>query len=235
MAIFKKVIDVYCDAKAENGFDAKEVEKKRKSYKEKPALLRSLFFTVEKIYKYRDEGIQYETKSVRDEDGIRQKIDSLIEKTEFDKWVENLYAGLVKGTGIANGKEYLTASGNRRTFRQTHYDVTPENIVKSMKSQVKDDKTAASFLGIKTLRAAASESFNSVDEMHKKSDHLKLLDKQEYMQRENRLNERLFAAINSIAEKTNSSTFFSTDNIGEIIQEAASKKNFTEKNAEKYF
>lgn len=90
------------------------------------------------------------------------------------------------GTGVHNGKEYLTPSGNRRSFKQTHYEVTPENIVKSMLSQGDGDaKNVVGFMGIKTIRAAASGELKSISDMHKAEGKIQNLTEAEFSEKQN--------------------------------------------------
>lgn len=166
-------------------------------------------------YEYMQNGPQYETQSIRDEAGINEEINAQINQEDYENWLYQLYDGLILDEGVPNGKEYLTPSGNRRSFKQLHYSITPENIV--------------GFMGVKTLRAAATENMNSIDEIHQNSDRLQNFSVDEYTAREDELNKRLYDVIQSIVEKTGSSNVMATDHVGEIIQEAAGKKSFSEK------
>ena len=140
------------------------------------------------------------------------------------------------GTGVYNGKEYLTPSGNRRSFKQTHYEVTPENIVKSMLSQGDGDaKNVVGFMGIKTIRAAASGELKSISDMHKAEGKIQNLTEAEFSEKQDALNNRLMDVIQNIIERTGYSGYSGIDAIGNLIEEAAGKKNFSEKSVRKVF
>ena len=66
-----------------------------------------------------------------------------------------------------NGVDPYTESGSRRSFKQTHYDVTLENIVKAMQIQSDGDmKNVSGFVGTKSLRASLAKTFGSIADMH---------------------------------------------------------------------
>ena len=104
---------------------------------------------LKKAFNYQENGVHYTKETIRDEAGINEEINSKVDEAGYKEWLTNLYDGLVGEQGVPNGKEHLTPSGNRRTFKQLHYEVTPENIVKSMLSQGEDGKNIMGFVGEK--------------------------------------------------------------------------------------
>lgn len=229
-----KIADAWADARLEMGDDPKVVEKAREKYKNGP--IRLLLFGIGKAYDFQENGIQYTTETERDTAGINKEINEQVDESGYESWIKNLYKGVIKGKGVYNGKEYYTPSGNRRTFKQTHYNVTAENIVKSMLSQGEGDQVNTDgFHGIKTLRAAASGELKSIDEMHSKEGKIQNLTDEEFAARQDILNDRLMNVINNIIERTGSTSYTAIDNVGSLIQEAAGKKNFSEKTVRKVF
>lgn len=229
-----KIADAWADARLEMGDDPKVVEKAREKYKNGP--IRLLLFGIGKAYDFQENGIQYTTETERDTAGINKEINEQVDESGYESRIKNLYKGVIKGKGVYNGKEYYTPSGNRRTFKQTHYNVTAENIVKSMLSQGEGDQVNTDgFHGIKTLRAAASGELKSIDEMHSKEGKIQNLTDEEFAARQDILNDRLMNVINNIIERTGSTSYTAIDNVGSLIQEAAGKKNFSEKTVRKVF
>lgn len=229
-----KIADAWADARLEKGDDPKVVEKAREKYKNGP--IRLLLFGIGKAYDFKKNGIQNTTEMERDTAGINKEINEQVDESGYESWIKDLYKGVVKGKGVYNGKEYYTPSGNRRTFKQTHYDVTAENIVKSMLTQGDGDQVNTSgFYGIKTIRAAASGELKSIDEMHSKEGKIQHINVEEFDAKQKVLNDRLLNVIYSITTETGSTSYTATDNVGTIIQEAAGKKNFSEKTVRKVF
>ncbi|SCH33768.1 Uncharacterised protein [uncultured Clostridium sp.] len=229
-----KIADAWADARLERGDDPKVVEKAREKYKNGP--IRLLLFGIGKAYDFKKNGIQNTTEMERDTAGINKEINEQVDESGYESWIKDLYKGVVKGKGVYNGKEYYTPSGNRRTFKQTHYDVTAENIVKSMLTQGDGDQVNTSgFYGIKTIRAAASGELKSIDEMHSKEGKIQHINVEEFDAKQKVLNDRLLNVIYSITTETGSTSYTATDNVGTIIQEAAGKKNFSEKTVRKVF
>ena len=80
----------------------------------------------------------------------------------YRRWVEDVFDGLIKDSGIPNGKELFTPSGNRRSFKQTHEAATLDNIVKQMR---KENETGVGTLGSINLRGAGTKTYSTVEEM----------------------------------------------------------------------
>lgn len=226
----EQIIDAWCDAEASSGAFKGLAEKRKAGYRKNEMRLHNLLMKVSDAVKFQNGGVQYKTETVRDEAGIRQEINSRIDEKGYEKWIRKLYGGLIVGSGVYNGKDYYTASGNRRSFKQLHYEVTPENIVKSMLAQGDgDEKNVVGFMGIKTLRAAASGELSSIAEMHKAESRIQNLTEAELQSYQDALNNRLTSAIEEIARNSGEPDYGDFDAIGNIIEEAAKKKRFSEK------
>ena len=94
-----------------------------------------------------------------DLDATRKAIREKVDKADYDRWLDELFKGVVKNEGIYNGKDYYTSSGNRRSFSATHYEITLENIVKAMKRG--DQKGTNTFFGGQAIWGVASKDYNS--------------------------------------------------------------------------
>ena len=124
-----ELLNIFAQAKIENGVDPEKAYKYALGCMKQAFRFANVMDKFKAAFDYQQNGVHYNTETVRDEAGIRNVIESQIYEKEYESWIRNLYDGLVVGTGVHNGKEYLTPSGNRRSFKQTHYEVTPENIV----------------------------------------------------------------------------------------------------------
>jgi hypothetical protein len=185
---------------------------------------------------YMDKGVQYTTRTVRDEDAVHKEIDSHIDAAGLNKWLEGLFSGMVKGTGIYNGRDYFTSSGNRRSFAQTHYSVTPENIVRAMVSrQQGEGKSAAVTPGIKGIIAAGSKEYHSVEDIHKDESRIQNLTKEEMNEAVHGLDQRLEALERKIQDQSSYKSYSSIDTIHEAIAEASEKKRVTDATIQKAF
>lgn len=93
-------------------------------------------------------------------------------------WVQPQLNGLLGERGIYNGKDTVTDSG-RRSFAQTHWDYTAENIVKAMNMAA--DK-GANMYGVtpETLAATATREYRNVDEMHADEARLRTVSEEEH-------------------------------------------------------
>lgn len=189
----------------------------------------NIFRAVSEYLGNKDASATYE--SVIDESATRKRIDETIDREAFEKWVRNLYSGIVANTGVYNNKPLFTDIGNRRTFKQTHLPVTLENIVKAMASQNNGStKNVSGFNGIKTLRAGTAERFKSVDAMHASEGRLQNLSPEEFDEVTNNLQSRLYEIIKEIdaenGEQGNSNSFIRFDTIGNVITEISESGKF---------
>lgn len=155
--------------------------------------------------------------NVLDYSAISKEINSRIDSAKYEKWVKETFDGIVKNEGIYNGKDYFTPSGNRKSFAQTHFPVTADNIVKAMIAQNDDVRNVSGFNGIKSIRAMAVEEFKSIKSIKQAKNKLKNIDSIEYEAMNEKLSKRLYGVIESILESSNRSSgnsYVDMDNIG---------------------
>ena len=162
--------------------------------------------------------------TVTDVNATRKAVDEALDTEGFEAWTRNLFAGIVKDSGIYNNKDIFTPSGNRRSFKQTHLPVTLENIVKAMATQNGgNSKNVSGFNGIKTLRAATAETFKSVADMHNRKDRLQHLTQEQADalndEMHNRLSEIIETIDNEGKRSGESNPYIRYDTIGETLTE----------------
>lgn len=172
--------------------------------------------------KFKETGIQYKERIVRDEEATRDEIRKKLDKDGFKSWLEDLFSGIITGSGIRNNVDPYTPSGNRRSFAATHYSVTPENIVRAMiESRDGKSKAVTTPPGIRGIIAAGSSEFSSIDEIHKDERRLQPKDEDVNIDElENRLQE--------VEQKiSDQGSYKDIDAIEDAITEAAGKKRVT--------
>lgn len=99
---------------------------------------------------------------VKDYQATRQAMEDRIDRSSFDAWITGKLAGSFGQQGIYNGKDRFTRSGNRKIFKQTHYDYTVENVVRAMLQEAESAIPATNASG---LKAAASTRYGSIEEI----------------------------------------------------------------------
>lgn len=175
-----------------------------------------------------------------DGEATKNAIRKAVDKGAYEEWLNKLFKGIEKSTGVYNNKDLYTPSGNRRTFKQTHYPVTLENIVKSMAGQNNGDtKNVSGFYGIKSLRAGTAERFKSIAAMHDKEGRLQHLSEEQAAAINDSLSNRLDDIINKILRTKPHSQydndFIMMDSIGNILVEVGDSGKYTVDNIEKIF
>ena len=162
-----------------------------------------------------------------DTDAQRKAIRAAVNKTEYKAWLENLYSGAVKNSGVYNNKDVYTSSGNMRSFKALHFPATLDGIVSAMASQNKGStKNVSGFHGVKTLRAGTAERFGSIEDMHKLEGRLSHLTEEEAEEIHSALSERLSTQMNEIYNLIphSGNDYIGLDALGEIYMEAAELK-----------
>lgn len=161
-----------------------------------------------------------EVKTVTDYEAMQKTIEERIDPAEYETWLRKNISGLMKGSGIPNGKELFTKSGERKSFSQTHLPLTAKNVVKAMLSQ--GTKNTSGFTaGVKSLRAAVSEEFKSIEDIKKNSN--RLVTTEEYQAAQDELSLRLEKVMKEIQnqKKSQSNEFIDFDTLGNVIIEAS--------------
>lgn len=174
-------------------------------------------------------------KSEVDTEATNNAIKEAVNQEDYLKWLHSLFDGGEKKSGVPNGKEPYTRNGNQRPFSATHYPVTLDNIVLSMKSQGDGNtKNATSvFVGSKTIRAESAAEYSSLDEIRADKGRLAHRTPEEAKAAWDEFDNRLSAIINRImdAESGIDNRFIEQGRIGSVLAEAS--RNNTEANIKK--
>ena len=140
-------------------------------------------------------------------------------------WVQPQLEGLLGERGIYNGEDVMTDSG-RRSFAQTHWDYTAENIVKAMNMAA---AKGANMYGVtpETLAATATREYRNVDEMHADEARLRTVSEEEHEKALRDLGIYLDRVTDDLLRTTKhrfDNTFEEEQNLSRIIAEAAKGK-----------
>jgi hypothetical protein len=143
-------------------------------------------------------------------------------------WVQPQLEGLLGERGIYNGEDAVTDSG-RRSFAQTHWDYTAENIVKAMNMAA---AKGANMYGVtpETLAATATREYRNVDEMHADEARLRTVSEEEHEKALRDLGIYLDRVVNDLMLTTMhkyDNSFEEEQNLSGIIAEAAKGKKTT--------
>jgi hypothetical protein len=121
--------------------------------------------------------------------GTNARIDAKIADSDYKAWVENLFEGIEGQSGIRNGKDIFTPSGNRRSFAQTHDPLTIDNIVKVMR---KENQTGQGAFGGGSILGASAQEYGSIEEVKRNSNKLGMMDKAEHDAIKDRINDEFW-------------------------------------------
>ena len=188
--------------------------------------------SVRKAKKFKENG-GVEVKREEDWKETKKKIDDRINESDYEKWIRDIFDGIEEKSGLWNGKDPFTPSGNRRSFESTHLPYNAENIVRAMLAQNDSEKNTAGFQGIKTVRAAATDEFKSIADIKKNEGRLQTIDTEEYNEKVEKLEGKLHGVMAEIVGDENDlfEHMNKMNHVGELILDAAKKP--TEANVKK--
>lgn len=182
-----------------------------------------------------------EYKTVTDVEETKKSVDAALDTAKYEAWVREMFSGIEKDSGVYNGKDRYTPSGNLRSFKATHLPATLDGIAKAMASQNGGNtKNVAGFNGIKTLRAGTAERFGSIESMHRSEWRLKNLTQEQLDQVQDALSSRMYEAMERIDDETGnkhggSNPLIRYDAIGDIMMEIAEGRKYNVSGIQKIF
>ena len=163
---------------------------------------------------YEDGG---QTRDGVDRYATQDKLREAVDDADVEAWVRGQLRGVLGEPGIYNGKERFTASGRRRSFRETHGAYTAENIVKAM-NQASARGESYWGVGAKGILSVATPRYKSVDAIHADEGRLQNMPQEEY----NRLLQELDKRIEGIvADVQKTAGSYDMDEIAGLLMENA--------------
>lgn len=153
-----------------------------------------------------------------DRDAAKKLIRDEFDQDSYEKWLKDLFSGVIEKEGIRNEKDLFTPSGNRRSFEALHYENNLENVVKAMRKQ--GDKGIGGFGGGNIFGASTTE-FSSVDQIKQSEDRLQKMSEEEYQKIKDGFSDRFFELASSLPKSKNS--FTAIDDAANMLIEAVVK------------
>ena len=163
---------------------------------------------------YEDGG---QTRDGVDRYATKDKLSEAVDDADVEAWVRGQLRGVLGEPGIYNGKERFTASGKRRSFRETHGAYTAENIVKAM-NQASARGESYWGVGAKGILSVATPQYKSVDAIHADEGRLQNMPEEEYNQLLQELDKRIEGIVADVQKTAGS---YDMDEIAGLLMENA--------------
>ncbi len=135
-----------------------------------------------------------------------------------EEYLTEVIGNAILNTGIRNNVEIFTNAGNRRSFSQTHYTVSLENILKSMIRS--ETKKGVFYGGIGSMSASNMKNYRSINEIRK--DIWKIVDENTTNAQKIELENQLLDVISDILDNkkyVDKNRFIALDNAEAILRE----------------
>lgn len=135
-------------------------------------------------------------------------------------WVEGKLQDVLREKGVYNNEDRYTEAGDRKSFEDTHWELSAENIVKAM-AQAAD--RGGNFLSAseRTLLATAAPEFRNIDEIHADEGRLQTLDEDDYHEMLQGLYNEIVAVADSIQPDSIDDGFVHTQGVISALTETA--------------
>lgn len=186
-------------------------------------------FTLEELARhawdyYQDGGA---TKGEIDRLGTQDRLRELTDNEDVAGWVAKQLDGVFGEPGINNGKDPYTSSGDRRSFAQTHYAYTLENIVKAMQETQEERGGQVSGVTAGGLQASAVPSYRTIQEIRDDSGRLGAVGTDSYKVQMEGVEAKIRAVTQRVMQTTKAhsdNSFEEGEIIGTVLMEAAKGK-----------
>ena len=152
------------------------------------------------------------------------KLHEMVTQDQVKAWLRPQLEGLLGEAGIYNGKERYTSSGNQRSFSQTHYAYTLENIVRAMAETQKERGGQTFGVTAKTMQAVSTPSYDSIAAIKADSGRLGAVEGEAYDAAVQKVETQIEQAIRKVMRENkphSDNQFDEMEIIGEVMMEAA--------------
>ena len=210
------------------GWTQEEISEKRDARIEK-SMENVSHFTLEELARhaweyYQDGGV---TTGEIDRWGTQDKLRELTDNEDVKGWVETQLEGVFGEPGIYNGKDPYTSSGNRRSFAQTHYSYTLENIVKAMQETQEERGGQVSGVTAGGLQASSVPAYRTIQEIRDDSGRLGSVETDSYKAQIGNVEDKIRSVTQRIMQTTKAhsdNSFEEGEIIGTVLMDAAKGK-----------
>ena len=120
-------------------------------------------------------------KQIIDRGALRETINKKVktDNADYNKWVDNLFEGIVEKYGIRNKTDWYTPSGNLRPWDKLYDAATPANILRYMLDQ--NEQGGSGGFWDSNIMGASADTYESIEEIREKGQkRLRRVDNNEY-------------------------------------------------------
>nr|UWI04662.1 MAG: Barnase-EndoU-ColicinE5/D-RelE like nuclease5 [Bacteriophage sp.] len=152
------------------------------------------------------------------------KLHEEAKREDVKDWLLPQLDGVLGEAGIYNGKGRYTPEGDERSFAQTHYAYTLENIVRAMAETQKERGGQTWGVSAKAMQAVSTPDYKSVAEIKSDSGRLGAVEGEAYesaVQRVEKLIEQATRKVMRENKPHSDNQFDESQIIGEVMMEAA--------------
>lgn len=152
------------------------------------------------------------------------KLHEEAKREDVKDWLLPQLDGVLGEAGIYNGKERYTPEGDERSFVQTHYAYTLENIVRAMAETQKERGGQTWGVSAKAMQAVSAPDYRSIAEIKSDSGRLGAVEGEAYesaVQRVEKLIEQATRKVMRENKPHSDNQFDESQIIGEAMMEAA--------------
>lgn len=141
---------------------------------------------------------------------------------EYKAWLDELFENIADKKGVRNRTSEFAPSGARRSFEETHYDYTLNNIVNVMRNAPAQG-TDTSYASTATLAAALAKNFSSIEDIKQAEKMLSVKNRKQISAARNEYEH----AISEIVDEMAGRDIISQEGAEAVLMELARSKRIT--------
>lgn len=155
---------------------------------------------------------------------VKSEIDTEItaRSKEYKAWLDELFENIADKKGVRNRTSEFAPSGARRSFEETHYDYTLNNIVNVMRNAPAQG-TDTSYASTATLAAALAKNFSSIEDIKQAEKMLSVKNRKQISAARNEYEH----AISEIVDEMAGRDIISQEGAEAVLMELARSKRIT--------
>jgi hypothetical protein len=136
----------------------------------------------------------------------------------YRDWINSIFMGIEKTSGIRNSLDYYDEEGNPRTWKQLHFENTVNNVVKVMRKQ--NETGGNAIFGGNAIWGVSAKEYKSVEDVKSDKKRLQMIPEENYKKMSEELGARFERIARSIIAENENNIYIALDDAMQLISDS---------------
>lgn len=136
----------------------------------------------------------------------------------YRDWINSIFMGIEKTSGIRNSLDYYDEEGNPRTWKQLHFENTVNNVVKVMRKQ--NETGGNAIFGGNAIWGVSAKEYKSVEDVKSDKKRLQMIPEENYKKMSEELGARFERIARSIITENENNIYIALDDAMQLISDS---------------